>query len=150
MYLEGGLFLETQLLLVDSSIVPSVFLKVLKAKRLLSKGVVKSSSDACKAVGISRSAFYKYKDGIFSYEDQSASKTVTLYLRLSDEPGILSSVLSALYQFQANILTVNQNIPIDGVADVTVTIRIDAQQTDGKLLLECLKKMNGVIECKRV
>ena len=138
--------METQLLLVDSSIVPSVFLKVLKAKRLLSKGVVKSSSDACKAVGISRSAFYKYKDGIFSYEDQSASKTVTLYLRLSDEPGILSSVLSALYQFQANILTVNQNIPID----VTVTIRIDAQQTDGKLLLECLKKMNGVIECKRV
>ena len=150
MYLEGGLFLETQLLLVDSSIVPSVFLKVLKAKRLLSKGVVKSSSDACKAVGISRSAFYKYKDGIFSYEDQSASKTVTLYLRLSDEPGILSSVLSALYQFQANILTVNQNIPIDGVADVTVTIRIDAQQTDGNLLMECLKKMNGVIEFNRV
>lgn len=142
--------MENQLLLVDSSIVPSVFLKVLKAKRLLSKGTVKSSSDACKAVGISRSAFYKYKDGIFAYEDQNLSKTVTLYLRLSDDPGVLSSVLSVLYQYQANILTVNQNIPIDGVADVTVTIRIDDQLTDGRMLLESLSKTVGVIECKRV
>ena len=101
--------METKLLLVDVSLVPSVFLKVLQAKRLLSKGVVKSSSDACKAVGISRSAFYKYKDGIFAYEDQNVSKTVTLYLRLSDDPGVLSSVLSVLYQYQANILTVNHS-----------------------------------------
>lgn len=142
--------METKLLLVDVSLVPSVFLKVLQAKRLLSKGVVKSSSDACKAVGISRSAFYKYKDGIFAYEDQNVSKTVTLYLRLSDDPGVLSSVLSVLYQYQANILTVNQNIPIDGVADVTVTIRIDEQLTDGKLLRDSLEKTDGVIECKRV
>lgn len=142
--------METKLLLVDASLVPSVFLKVLQAKRLLSKGVVKSSSDACKAVGISRSAFYKYKDGIFAYEDQNVSKTVTLYLRLSDDPGVLSSVLSVLYQYQANILTVNQNIPIDGVADVTVTIRIDEQLTDGKLLRDRLEKTDGVIECKRV
>jgi len=139
-----------ELLLVDSSIVPSVFLKVLQAKKMLSKGLVKSSSDACKQVGISRSAFYKYKDGIFSYEDQNAAQTLTYHLRLSDDPGILSAVLSVLYLYHANILTVNQNIPVDGIADVTVTIRIDKNAEDYHDLQDALLKTTGVVGCRRV
>lgn len=142
--------METQFLLVDASAVPAVFMKVLQAKRLLSKGVCKSSSDACKTVGISRSAFYKYKDSVYAYEDQTSSKTVTWYLRLSDDPGVLSNVLKGLYQQHANILTVNQNIPIDGVADVTVTVRVEDQHNDMRRLRDVLSRVEGVIECRRV
>lgn len=141
---------KAQMILVDSNVLPIVFLKVLEAKKMLSKGLAKNSSDACKMVDISRSAFYKYKDKIFLYEDKEAQKTIALYFRLSDEPGVLSAILSELYKHSANILTVNQNIPIDGVADVTITIRIDKQYTDMKNLKLDFAKINGVVEFKRI
>src|SRR5699024_2547350 len=96
--------LEPQLLLVDARVLPAVFGKVMEAKKLISKGIAKSSTEACRMVGISRSAFYKYRDSVFFYEEQNPKKTVTLYLKLSDEPGVLSSVLSALYRHHANVL----------------------------------------------
>lgn len=99
---------------------------------------------------ISRSAFYKYKDSVYAYEDQTSSKTMTFYLRLSDDPGVLSSVLKNLYQCQSNILTVNQNMPIDGVADVTVTVRMEDQYNDIKTLRDVLLSVEGVIECRRI
>lgn len=139
-----------QMILVESSVLPAVFLKVLKAKKLLSKGIAKNSSDACKTVDISRSAFYKYKDSVFLYEDKETRKTVTLYFRLSDEPGVLSSVLSELYRHAANILTVNQNIPIDGVADVTITIRIDEEKVNLQELKSQLSIIGGVVEFRRI
>ncbi len=141
---------DPQFLLVDSSVVPTVFLKVLQAKRLLSKGLCKSSSEACKNIGISRSAFYKYKDSVYAYEDQASSKTVTFYLKLSDDPGVLSNVLQALYEQSANILTVNQNMPIDGVADVTVTIRMQEQYSDLRQMRDMMVREAGVIECRRI
>jgi chorismate mutase len=139
-----------KLILVHSSVVPTVFLKVLEAKKLLSKGICKNSSEACKAADISRSAFYKYKDSVFFYEDKHSPKTITLYLRLSDEPGVLSAVLSLLYQHDANVLTVNQNVPIDGVADVTITIRIDEKQTNVRTLKSDFMQLSGVVEFKRI
>lgn len=141
---------EPRLILVDSNILPNVYSKVLEAKRMLSKGIAKNSSDACKIVGISRSAFYKYRDGVFLYEEKQMKKTMTLYLRLSDEPGVLSAVLTVLHKRNANILTVNQNVPVDGVADVTITIRINEKNTNIGQLRQDFKVLSGVVECKKI
>lgn len=141
---------KSQLILVDSDVIPAVFLKVLEAKKLLSKGIAKNSSEACKMVDVSRSAYYKYKDSVFFYEDKYGAKTIALYLKLSDEPGVLSSVLSLLYRHNANVLTVNQNIPIDGAADATITIRIYEERTDLNKLKLDIEELEGVVECKRI
>ncbi len=141
---------KSQLILVESAVLPAVFLKVLEAKKLISKGLVKNSSEACKAVDISRSAFYKYKDSVFWYEEKHTQRTITLYFRLSDEPGVLSSVLSLLYRQEANVLTVNQNIPVDGVADVTVTLRLPEREWSMQQLKEDLSTVHGIVEVKRI
>ncbi len=141
---------ETKKLVISSEVLPAVFLKVLEAKKLLSKGVAKNSTDACKMVGVSRSAFYKYKDCVSPYDDKHQSKTITIYLRLSDEPGVLSSVLTTLYRYEANILTLNQNIPIERVADVTVTIRINPSKTNFNEIKSDVKQIDGVVECKKI
>jgi chorismate mutase len=141
---------DPQLILVDANILPNVYLKVLEAKKLLSKGIAKNSSEACKMADISRSAFYKYKDGVFNYEEKQMKKTLTLYLRLNDEPGVLSAVLAVLHRRNANVLTVNQNIPVDGVADVTITIRINEKNTNIGQLRQDFKTLSGVVECKKI
>lgn len=114
------------LMVVSADVLPEVFTKVLTVKKLLARGEERSSASACKRVGISRSAFYKYRDCVFSYEEKLTQRILTLYITLQDEPGILSNLISVLHEMHANILTVNQNIPVDGVATVTVSIRIDA------------------------
>ncbi|MBR4241859.1 MAG: hypothetical protein IKR97_06520, partial [Eubacterium sp.] len=106
--------------LVDSSILPEVYSKVIKAKNLLLSGEVSSVSSAVKMAGISRSAYYKYKDSIFEYNAQG-EETVAISAKLEDNAGVLSSVLSELYLFGANILSVNQSAPINSVANVSIT-----------------------------
>lgn len=138
-----------QYVLVDIGVLPEVFEKVLHAKLLLAKGMAKSSADACRMAGVSRGTFYKYKDSIFFQETEQDNKIQTLYFRLSDEPGVLSSVLSALYENRANILSVNQNIPVDMVAAVTISFRIGRDMTETELLKE-LTAISGVIEAKLI
>ena len=140
---------QNQYLLVDIGVLPEVFEKVLYAKRLLATGAAKSSADACRMAEVSRGAFYKYKDSVFFQDTPQEDKTQTLYLRLSDEPGVLSSVLAALYKSRANILTVNQNIPVDTVAAVTVSFRIGQDRAETALLNE-LRATDGVLEAKLI
>lgn len=135
-------------IVVDSEVLPDVFQKVLEAKRLLAKGTAKSSSEACKLVGISRGAYYKYKDRMFSYSERMGSENVTFHLVLEDEPGILSAVLTRFYELGANILTVNQNIPNDKVAVVSVSARISETTTDRDEILTALERVKGVVEAK--
>ncbi len=123
---------ERQLVLVDKKVLPEVFDKVLLAKSYLSKNLAKNSSEACKMADLSRSAFYKYKDSVFFYEDQDKSRVITYSLWLSDDPGVLSEVLTALSRFGVNVLTVNQNIPVDRVALVTISFRMK-EDTFGEL-----------------
>lgn len=132
---------------------PDIIVKVLEAKKLRMTGKAKSSSQACRAVGISRSAYYKYKDCVFAYDEKIRNRIVSFYLILRDEKGILSSVLSGLYALGANILTVNQNLPVDAVASVTVTAKFErdcAAQTEfaGATVLGRLKEIDGVVEAK--
>ena len=132
---------------VDSSVLPEVILKTLTVKRMLANREEKSSSAACRAVGISRSAFYKYRDSVFVYEDQMREQIFTVYMILHDEEGVLSGVLHALTDADANVLTLNQSIPVDGAATVTVTFRLkDAAQIPA--LCSALAERKGVVEVR--
>lgn len=137
-----------QLVVVDSKVLPEIYLKVLDAKRMIARGEAKSSVDACKAIGISRSAYYKYKDCVFSYEDKLTHKIISLYAVLKDEPGILSSILTKLYELGANVLTVNQNIPIDSVATVTISIRLNSDSIGNSMIKTKLSELYGVVDIK--
>ena len=141
---------KPRFLVVSADVLPSVFLKVIEAKRLLSKAQAKNSSEACRMVGISRSAYYKYKDNVKVYEENASGQLSTLYMRLSDEPGVLSRVLQQLYEAGANILTVNQNIPVDTVAVVTISIQINRDRIDLDEILASLAEMYGVVSVKRI
>lgn len=138
----------SQLIVVSTNVLPEIFPKVLEVKRLLARGEEKSSASACKAVGISRSAFYKYKDCVYSYEEKLTQKIISLYAVLKDEPGVLSSVLATLHTLNANILTVNQNIPIDSVAAVTISLRLNGNAEETYLLKSILSELYGVVDIK--
>ena len=91
--------------------VPEVLLKVVEAKKLLDSGRVQTVQDAAEQTGISRSSFYKYKDDIFPFHEQTRGKTITFIIQMDDEPGLLSGVLQTIARFHGNILTIHQSIP---------------------------------------
>ena len=129
--------------LVDSSILASVYSGVIAAKNLLASGEAASVSQAVKMAGISRSAYYKYKDKIFEYSEQGED-TATINAKLIDNAGVLSSVMSELYLLGANVLSVNQSIPVNNVADVSITVSIaNTSITDGELV-EKIQNVSGV------
>ena len=101
---------------VTQKAIPEVLLKVVEAKNLLESEKVLTVQEAINQVGISRSSFYKYKDDIFQFHDNSQGTTITLTFQMDDEPGLLSDVLKIIADFGANILTIHQSIPVNGVA----------------------------------
>lgn len=139
---------NSQLIVADSRVLPDVFTKVLEVKKLMAQKGEKSFASACKRIGISRSAYYKYKDCVFSYEELFIRKIVNLYLLLSDSPGVLSSVLVFLHGMNANILTVNQSIPVDGAAAVNISLRLHNENEDELASLNSIKELDGVLEVK--
>ena len=135
--------------IVEASAMPEIFRKVAQAKRLLETGEQNTVNGAALAVGISRSAFYKYKDSVFIFNEESGASVITVTAILTDETGVLSQFINKLYSMGANILTINQGTPQDGAAAVTVSYRTaHAERTDK--LLEALKKLEGVISVSRV
>jgi len=141
---------NSNLLLISPDVLPSVFLRVVNAKRLLASGEAKSASDAAKFSGVSRSAFYKYKDSVFAYNERAGGRIITMNIVLKDMPGVLSTLLAELYNLGANILTVNQNIPVGGVASVSVSIRTDMLKADMDELITSLKEVDGVISLEQI
>jgi chorismate mutase len=139
---------RSQLIVAEADILPEVFSKVLEVKKLIAQKGEKSFASACKRVGISRSAYYKYKDSVFSYEELFTRKIVNLYLLLSDSPGVLSSALVFLHDLNANILTVNQSIPVDGAAAVNISLRLSGNSEDELDSLNSITELNGVLEVK--
>ena len=141
---------HSKYLLVDSQILPEVYLKVILAKKLLAQGKAKSDSDAAKAAGISRSAFYKYKDFVHEYNTRLSDSIMTVSVSLMDEPGMLASVLSAVSGSGANILTVHQNIPTDSVAPVSISMRTNQLNCTEEEMLVRLRELPGVLDAKFV
>ncbi|MDD6279834.1 MAG: ACT domain-containing protein [Ruminococcus sp.] len=139
---------NSQLIVADSKILPDVFTKVLEVKKLMAQKGEKSFASACKRIGISRSAYYKYKDCVFSYEELFTRKIVNIYLLLSDRPGVLSSVLVYLHSLKANILTVNQSIPVDGAAAVNISLRLTENSENELSDLNSISMLDGVSEVK--
>ncbi|HHV39538.1 MAG TPA: ACT domain-containing protein [Tepidimicrobium sp.] len=132
--------------IVDRRILPIVLLKTIEAKELLKKGKASTVHEAVEMVGMSRSAYYKYKDYIFPLYEINKGRIITIHLLLSHRKGILSKVLSELAKFRANILTINQSIPIHGVANVTIAIEIQELTIKIQALLSKLEKIEGVNE----
>jgi len=131
-------------LLVDTSVLPEVFTKVIEVKKILSKGIVKTVNEAVKEVGISRSAYYKYRDFVFPFYETSRGKVITLFFVVEDFSGILSSIINQIAFAKANILTINQNIPINGLADVTISIETAGMTMSIKELTDEIGKLEGV------
>ncbi len=111
-----------KMLIVQSSVLPDVFEKVIAAKNLLKSGDAKTIQKACEMVSLSRSTFYKYKDTVFDYTTQERGRIVNLFMLLRHEPGVLSDILNIIASLNGNILTINQNIPVLDVASLTMTI----------------------------
>jgi chorismate mutase len=130
--------------LVDSSILPDVFSKVIEAKKLLTSGKSKTVNDAVKEAGLSRSAFYKYKDYVFPFYETSRGRVITLFFVVEDFSGILSSIINKIAQAKANIITINQNVPINGLADVTISIATTGMTMDIGRLMESIGEIEGV------
>lgn len=134
--------------IIDKSVLPEIFLKVMDVKNLLESRREKTVQDAVNKVGISRSAFYKYRDAIFPLYENTRGKTVTLSFNLDDTKGVLSNVLNDIASFEGNILTINQNIPTNGIANVTITIETDAMTEDLRVLMDKLERRDGVQSLK--
>ena len=130
--------------LVDSSVLPEVFIKVIEVKKILSSGAIKNVNDAVKEAGISRSAFYKYRDYVFPFYETSRGRVMTLFFVVEDFSGILSSIINKIAESKANILTINQNIPINGLADVTISIETNSMISDINILMDEIGRIDGV------
>lgn len=115
-------------LLVDAMVLPEIFSKVVEVKELISTGKCQTAQEAAKIVNISRSTFYKYKDYVYPFYEMGKDRIITLLLELVDEPGILSEILNVFAKVGLNVLTINQNIPINGIANITVSLRTSEMQ----------------------
>lgn len=135
---------KTTYYVIKEKAVPEVLLKVVEAKRLLESGRASSVQDAVERVDISRSSFYKYKDDIFPFHDNAKGRTITLVIQLDDEPGLLSSILRIVADGHANILTIHQSIPVNGIASLTLSIEILPQTTDANRIMEAIEARDGV------
>ena len=132
--------------IVEAEAMPEIFRKVAEAKRLLETGEETTVNGAARAVGISRSAFYKYRDAILPFHNLMTGRIVTFQLMLHDEPGILSAILACFARWETNILTINQTIPTNGCALVTVTAETAHMNISLEELLHDLGTTGGVVK----
>lgn len=138
----------TRYFVVKQKAVPEVLLKVVEAKRLLESEKVPTIQEAVDAVGISRSSFYKYKDDIFQFHDNSQGTTITLTFQMDDETGLLSDVLKIIADYHANILTIHQSIPINGIASLSLSIQVLQSTGNISNMIDQLENQRGVHHVK--
>ena len=134
--------------LVEATALPEVFVKVTEAKSLLETGEARTVAEAVERVDLSRSAFYKYKDSISPFQDMKRGHILTFHIFLLDQPGALSGVLTTFAESCANILTINQNIPINGTATVTVSAETSQMRDGVETLLSRLRETRGVLRAE--
>ena len=139
---------ELKYYIVEASALPEVFLKVAEAKQLLQTGVVSTVNEATKLTGISRSAFYKYRDSVLPFQNMMHGRVITFQFLLQDKQGLLSSLLTLFAEQKVNIQTINSIVPTNGCALLTIsaeTIELEAPLED---FLQQLSKVPGVIKAE--
>lgn len=135
---------KSQYFVVKQKAVPEVLLKVVEAKRLLESERVETVQEATDRVGISRSSFYKYKDDIFPFHDNARGKSITFVIQMDDQTGLLSDVLHVVADYHANILTIHQSIPINGIASLTLSVDVLPTTGDVSSMIEEIERKQGV------
>lgn len=138
----------TDYFVVKKRALPEVLLKVVEVNRLLETRKATSVQEAVDKVGISRSSYYKYKEDIFPFHDSAQGTTLTLACQMNDEPGLLSDVLRVVAEFGANILTIHQTIPINGIASLSLSIQILNTTGDVSKMISKMEKISGVHNVK--
>lgn len=139
---------QAKYFIVEASAMPEIFRKVAEAKRMLETGEESTVNGAAQAVGISRSAFYKYKDAVRPFNDMLHGRIVTVQVILKDERGALSGFLNVLAETGVNVLTINQSLPANGCAAVTMTIETSAVQHTLEDMLGAAIQAPGVVKCE--
>lgn len=139
---------KSKYFVVKQKAVPEVLLKVVEAKRLLESSKAITVQEATDQVGISRSSFYKYKDDILPFSDNTRGKTVTLVTQMMDEPGLLSDLLHIVADYRANILTIHQTIPVNGSATVTLSVEVLSDTGNVAGMVEEIEHLKGVQNVK--
>lgn len=134
--------------IVEASALPEVFLKVAEAKRLLSVGEASTVNEATKMTGISRSAFYKYRDSVLPFQNMMAGRIITFQFRLHDEPGALSNILNAFAKYEVNLLTINSMIPTNGCGVVTICAETTELTLPLEELIRLLEQTPGVVKAE--
>ena len=134
--------------IVEASALPEVFVKVAESKRLLQTGKAATVNEATKLTGISRSAFYKYRDAVLPFESMMNGRVITFQFLLQDEKGLLSSLLSIVAEHKANIQTINSIIPTNGHALVTISAELTDLTISLEDLLHELRIPSGVIKAE--
>ena len=136
---------EIKYYIVAANALPEIFVKVAEAKRMMQTGEADTVGDATKKAGISRSAFYKYKDSVQPFNDMKAEHIITFYGMLKDNTGVLSHVLGIFASSGANILTINQSIPTNGCAAVTISAETSGMEQTLESLMSAASAVEGVI-----
>lgn len=129
---------------VRDKALPEVLQKVAEAKQLLDKNRSMTVQEATERLGLSRSSFYKYKDDIAPFSDNTRGKTVTLVIQMDDVQGCLAKILGHVAAYKANILTIHQSIPVNGVATVTLSVGVGLQTGDVSGLADEIQEMSNV------
>ncbi|MDF2877426.1 MAG: amino acid-binding domain protein [Clostridia bacterium] len=137
-----------QFYVVDKDVLPDIFLKVVDVKNLLEKDKLLTVQEATEKVGISRSSFYKYKDAIFPFYDKGKGQALTMLIHLQDETGRLSDVLNGIANAGGNVLTINQMVPMNGIAIINLCMQTAHMIMDIEELIDRLQDLNGVQEIK--
>lgn len=139
---------HSYLVVIDSRVIPEIFVKVLEVKKVIASKKEKSLAAACKKAGISRSAYYKYKDYVFLYDDKYTQRLITVNAVLQDKPGVLANVLGKIHSSDANVLTLNQCVPVDGVATITVTLKLNSAEFSAEDVRASISSVDGVVEVR--
>ncbi|WP_294153115.1 ACT domain-containing protein [uncultured Clostridium sp.] len=131
-------------LVIDKRVLPDVYEKVLFAKKLLKDGKVKEITEAVKIAGISRSVYYKYRDYVFDFSETSEGRKVTYNIILRNEKGVLSVISNYIAEQGGDILTINQGIPLNGYANLSITIDLSCVEGDIKTLTDGLNNLKNI------
>jgi len=134
--------------LVDASALPEVYHKVLAAKELLDSGMAPTVSEAVGRAGLSRSAFYKYKDLVFTFHDKSRHRVISMSFTLRDEPGVVSGLLHIFAGHRCNVLTLHQGLPSDGTATFSISVETHEADISNDELVKKVASVRGVLEAK--